>query len=145
MLLWTWVRSSEVGQAVFEEAARSRATESNYLEAGGHMSGAIYLAGYVVECKLKALLSKMGKPYPRSGAGGHDLLALWKSAGFRHQDLTGFRRAFIEYWNTSLRYSATTPSEHAPADLLRGARELASYVTKRTTYTRGIRNRGAKS
>lgn len=102
------------------------------------MSGALYLAGYVVECKLKLLLSKMGKPYPNAGKPGHDLKTLWDTAGLRRDDQGGFRRAFLEYWSTDLRYSGLVSSEHAPEDLLRGAQELAGYVTKRTTSIRGI-------
>lgn len=132
-------------QSVFEDAARARATEAKHLADGGYMSGALYLAGYVVECKLKTLLQKMGKRYPTVGAPGHDLIALWDAAGLRHQDLTGFCRAFIDYWNTGLRYSAVVSSPHAPEDLLAGARELSARVHKRTTYIRGVTRRGRRN
>jgi hypothetical protein len=102
------------------------------------MSGALYLAGYVVECRLKILLNKMGKPYPTAGRPGHDLKALWDAAGLRREDQGGFRGAFIEYWSTDLRYSAIVSSIHASEDLLRGAQDLAGYVTKRTRSVRGI-------
>jgi hypothetical protein len=124
---------------VFEDAARARAREAHHLAAGGHMAGALYLAGYVVECKLKTLLQKMGKPFPAAGPAGHDLIGLWEAAGLRHQDMKGFRRAFLDYWNTSLRYSAVVTSEHDPEDLLRGAYELAAYVNRRTASIRSIR------
>jgi hypothetical protein len=114
-----------------------RATESHHLASGGYMSGALYLAGYVVECKLKILLQKMGKHYPTSGSSGHDLVALWDAAGLRYEDQQGFRRAFLDYWKTSLRYSAEISSPHSPEDLLKGARDLAGYVTKRTSGIRG--------
>jgi hypothetical protein len=126
---------------VFEDAARARAREAHHLASRGYMSGALYLAGYVVECKLKILLSKMGKPYPTAGRAGHDLKALWDAAGLRHEDRGGFRRAFIEYWSTDLRYSAVVSSIHAPEDLFRAAQNLAGYVTKRTESTRGIARR----
>jgi HEPN domain-containing protein len=122
---------------VYEDAARERAREANHLAKGGYMSGALYLAGYVVECRLKALLQKMGKSFPAAGPSGHNLIGLWDAAGLRHQDLTGFCRAFIDYWNTSLRYSATVSSEHAPEDLLDGGHELAARVHRRTTNVRG--------
>jgi hypothetical protein len=109
------------------------------------MSGALYLAGYVVECKLKILLGKLGKRYPTSGRAGHDLVALWEAAGLRYEDMGGFRRAFIDYWSTDLRYSAHISSPHSPEDLLKGAQQLAAYVTKQITYTRGIKRRGKHS
>ena len=123
---------------MLEDAARARAREAHHLASGGHMSGALYLAGYVVECKLKILLNKMGKPYPSAGRAGHDLKGLWDAAGLRREDQSGFRRAFIEYWSTDLRYSAVVASTHAPEDLLQAAQDLAGYVTKRTTSIRGI-------
>jgi hypothetical protein len=106
------------------------------------MLGAIYLAGYVVECKLKTLLGRMRRPFPTSGRGGHDLRALWDAAGLRSADVRGFRRAFMDYWNTGIRYSARVDSEHSPQDLLRGAMELSSYVSGRIPYA-GKRRNGA--
>jgi hypothetical protein len=131
--------------SVLEDAARARATEANCLAASGHLCGAAYLAGYVIECKLKILLGKMGRPFPQSGRKGHDLLGLWQAAGLRYEDIGGFRRAFLDYWSTSVRYTAVVESEHAPTDLLKGARELASYVSVRISHTRGRGHGGRKS
>lgn len=127
---------------MFEDAALARARESRHLAEGGHMCGALYLAGYVVECRLKTLLSKMGKKVPKSGKAGHDLLGLWQEAGLRREDLSGFRRAFLDFWKTDMRYSATFKSEHSPEDLLGGARDLAGYVTKRISHSQGVRRGG---
>lgn len=85
----------------------------------------------------------MGKPYPAAGKAGHDLKALWDAAGLLREEQGGFRKAFIEYWSTDLRYSALVSSAHAPEDLLKGAQELSSYVTKRTNSIRGIVRRRA--
>ncbi|MEB3830617.1 hypothetical protein [Phormidium sp. CCY1219] len=35
--------------------------------------GSVYIAGYAIECSLKALLQKRGIPTPTSGALGHNL------------------------------------------------------------------------
>lgn len=129
---------------LFEDAALARAREAQCLRTGGHLGGALYLAGYVVECRLKVLLGKMGRKYPKAGRAGHDLVALWQAAGLRYSDLSGFRRAFIDYWSTDLRYSASISSEHSAEDLLDGARDLAGYVTKRIANTRGIKRTGVK-
>lgn len=124
------------GTGLFEDAARARQTESKLLEQHGHLCAAVYLSGYVVECKLKSLLSKLGRPYPRSGAAGHDLRTLWNAAGLRPQDLTGHRRVFLDTWSTSLRYSAELPSGSSAEDLLTGARDLAAQVNVRIRYAR---------
>jgi hypothetical protein len=130
--------------SVFEDAARARATEANHLASGGHLCGAVYLAGYVVECKLKILLGKMGKRFPTSGRSGHDLIGLWEAAELRYEDLRGFKKAFLDYWNTSIRYSAVVSSEHRAEDLLRGAQDLAGYVSRRIRNTPQIVRRGVK-
>jgi hypothetical protein len=124
---------------VLEDAARARATEANLLEANGHLCCAVYLSGYVVECKLKSLLNKMGKPFPASGRAGHNLRGLWQAAGLRYGDLSGYRRAFLDIWATDLRYRAKLPEGHTPELLLKGARELAGLVTIRIRNTRGPR------
>jgi hypothetical protein len=132
--------------SVLEDAARARSAEANCLAGEGHLCGAVYLAGYVVECKLKILLGKMGKSFPRAGNKGHDLIGLWRAAGLRDQDVTGFRKAFLDYWNTGIRYTAVVESEHQPEDLLRGAQDLARYVSARIPYVRAsARNRGRNS
>lgn len=130
---------------MFEDAALARGREARHLQDGGYMSGALYLAGYVVECKLKALLGKMGKSFPRSGSSGHDLKGLWERAGLRYVDIVGFRREFLDYWSTSLRYTADIPPDHRPEDLLTGAHLLAGYVQRRIRNTKGRRRKPGAS
>ena len=129
------------GRPLFEDAARARARESDILAQNGQMCGAVYLAGYVVECRLKTLLNKMGKPFHTSGSAGHDLLGLWDATGLPKAQRGGFRRAFLEYWNTSMRYSADINSGHSSEDLLKGAVELASFLQSKIVHTRGVRRR----
>jgi hypothetical protein len=129
---------------MFEDAALARAREAHHLRDHGLMGGALYLSGYVIECRLKALLGKMGKSFPRSGRAGHDLIALWERAGLRYDDLSGFRKQFIDYWSTDLRYSGDIPASDRPEDLLAGAHSLAGYVQRRIRNTKGSRRkRGA--
>lgn len=135
----------ERGHGLYEDAARMRATEARHLADGGHLCGALYLAGYVIECKLKDLLSRSSRPFPRSGQAGHDLRGLWDAAGLRREDLVGHKRAFLEYWSTSIRYTCVVESPHAPTDLLKGAIELAGIVTHRVRYARPLRHGGRKS
>ncbi len=44
-------------RATFEQLAESRLAEARSLLAGGHPSGAYYLAGYAIECALKAIIA----------------------------------------------------------------------------------------
>ena len=137
-------RGSWLGDGILlEDAARARQRESKLLQEHNHMCGAVYLVGYVVECKLKTLLHKRGRPYPRSGSAGHDLRGLWDAAGLRSQDLSGYKKAFLDTWTTSLRYSSTLPAGTSAEELLRGAQELASYVTSRIRHARP-RNKGGR-
>jgi hypothetical protein len=102
---------------------------------------AIYLAGYVIECRLKTLLDRQGKKFPRSGSMGHDLIGLWDKAGLRHRDLTGHKLEFIQFWKTALRYQVTLPGEVDVDNLMQGGRELAGMVSIRIRYARPVRGR----
>ncbi|MBW5483492.1 hypothetical protein [Streptomyces bambusae] len=89
----------------------------------------MYLAGYVVECKLKHLLHLRGIRFSRRGAEGHNLRGLWDSAGF--PAARGHAALFLEHWGTELRYETQLPKGTDPHDLLKGGRELAQWVTRR--------------
>lgn len=125
----------------FQEAAKARLQEASCLAKQGHLTGAIYLAGYVVECRLKHYLVRLNRPFPRSGRQGHNLRALWETAGFRLEDLSGFKRAFMDTWSTDIRYSARLTSEHRLEDLFRAAQNLAAYVHQRQRYAGSRRPR----
>ncbi|MFJ4619391.1 hypothetical protein [Streptomyces sp. NPDC088812] len=113
----------------FRAVAGVRAAESKLLADSGHYLGAVYLAGYVVECRLKTYLQLNGIRFPRGGNEGHNLKGLWRSANFPpprgHADL------FILHWGTELRYESALPADVDPKDLLKGGRELASWVATR--------------
>ena len=101
--------------------------------------GPVYLAGYAIECSLKALLRAKGKPFPASRSAGHDLQGLWEACGFRLSDLrdsNGAKDFFIEEWSTDLRYE-TTPPERLPAqELLTGAGDLTGWIQTRVRRER---------
>ncbi|MCP4154085.1 MAG: hypothetical protein GY757_40540 [bacterium] len=64
-----------------------RQNDAKTLLAQKKSTGSIYMAGYAVEARLKALLKKFNMPFPKSGSGGHNLKSLWKFSGFRLSDL----------------------------------------------------------
>jgi HEPN domain-containing protein len=71
----------------FQEISRLRWKEAKALLKLGHYPGAYYLAGYAVECALKACIAKQTKrhDFPDKNVAGkawvHDLGALLKLAG----------------------------------------------------------------
>lgn len=95
--------------------------------------GAVYMAGYAVECSLKALLQIKGIERPRKGAEGHNLRALWAKSGLRLTDLhdeTGAKAFFISDWSTDLRYESDLAKTTGitTKELLDGAAKLASWL-----------------
>ena len=92
---------------------------------------AIYMAGYAVECGLKALLQRRGKRFPRSGAEGHHLRGLWEATGLKLDDVRGYRRLFMDFWTTDLRYEHSLPDGTDFESLYQGSVELVGYIQKR--------------
>ena len=74
----------------FLEVARERGVDASTLRREKRLLAATYMAGYAVECGLKALLQRMGKRFPRSGSEGHHLRGLWEAAGLKLADSNGF-------------------------------------------------------
>lgn len=97
-------------------------------------AGGVYLAGYAVECSLKAYLQARGKEVPSSGRAGHDLRALWLACGFRLCDLgdnDGTRTFYIKDWKTSLRYDLAHKPDLSVDSLLGGAKSLTGWIQTR--------------
>jgi HEPN domain-containing protein len=118
---------SEPGQ--WERCAQERARDMTALWEAGRHHGAIYMAGYVVECRLKELLQRSGRSFPTTGRAGHNLQTLWEAAGFKVLDLHENRRFFMEFWNTDLRYQSTSSTTDYEA-LRAGAIGLSGYLEK---------------
>jgi hypothetical protein len=113
----------------FNEVASMRAVEVRVLAESKRTLGAVYLAGYVVEWRLKHFLHLNSVPFPRSGREGHNLRGLWRSAGFAKP--YGHAALFIDHWDTELRYKVTLPAGVDADDLLRGGQQLAGWVATR--------------
>ncbi|MDY6806195.1 MAG: HEPN domain-containing protein [Cyanobacteriota bacterium] len=93
----------------------------------------VYMAGYAIECALKALLQKRGIASPSYGREGHDLRGLWSAANLNfsaNQDPQGTQTFFFEEWNTALRYEKFLPSKSGlkQQELLKGARRLKGWI-----------------
>jgi hypothetical protein len=94
--------------------------------------GAVYLAGYGVECSIKAYLEATKRKVVVSGAAGHNLTNLWKASGLRKSDLggtDGSRSFFLEDWSTSLRYSITEDFHgQTHEQLVQGAKQITGWL-----------------
>lgn len=129
----------------FNEVANLRGAEVQVLAESKKTLGAVYLAGYVVECRLKHFLHLNGIPFPRNGREGHNLRGLWESAGFTKP--YGHASLFIDHWDTELRYKIALPAGVEAEDLLCGGRHLAGWVATRVRqagsrgWSRGRRQR----
>src|SRR5712692_6571320 len=115
----------------FLEAARERGMDASTLKREKRLLAAVYMAGYAVECGLKALLQRMGKRFPRSGSEGHHLRGLWEAAGLKLDDVRGYRRLFMDFWTTNLRYEHSLPDGTDFEALYQGRVELVGYIQKR--------------
>lgn len=96
--------------------------------------GPIYVAGYVVECSLKAYLMANQISWTK-GRSGHNLKNLWKASGFKLADLNdtdGSKAFFIHCWSVDLRYEQQCPNGYSPTSLLTGARSLSSWILLKT-------------
>lgn len=114
--------------------ARERAADADaiYKERPDSIA-VVYLAGYAIECSLKALLQKQGISFPKSGREGHNLRGLWQASGLKLSDLKdeqGSKTFFLQNWNTDLRYEITlqTTSGLETQELLNGAKQLTGWI-----------------
>ncbi len=90
----------------FKVLAHERLDEAKALLAAGHPSGAYYLAGYAVECALKACIAKRTRQYDfpdkkrTDNSYTHDLVKLLGEADLSNDHAEAARRdpVFKEYW-----------------------------------------------
>jgi HEPN domain-containing protein len=116
----------------WSEVATERQSDARALcEQRAESVGTVYLAGYAVECALKAYLQRAGLPFPTAGREGHNLRGLWRSSGFRLRDLAdhaGTKSFYINCWSTDLRYETSIPSIAAAEHLVAGAGQLTGWI-----------------
>jgi HEPN domain-containing protein len=130
-----------------QQLADLRIREANILFAAGEYSGAYYLAGYAVECALKACFAKNVKQYdfPEKGRTDkvfiHDLKELLKHAGLKDQldaDLkknVGLAASWEEVvkWSEASRYFFWTKNqtEEILAAILEGKDGVMPWIKQR--------------
>jgi len=96
--------------------------------------GPVYLAGYAIECSLKALLQRRGHRFPRPDIKGHDLRHLWKKSDLSLNDIPrsyGIEAYYLESWSTDLRYVVGVEFPGSCEDMVAGAGALVDYLQKK--------------
>jgi hypothetical protein len=112
---------------VFQQLALARISEARHLLAGGFPAGAYYLAGYAVECALKAQIAGRFSAAEIPDLGEvravytHDLVKLMDLAGLkpaleeRARAEALFERSWwaVSRWSEAARYRGVADSEAA--------------------------------
>lgn len=107
-------------RALFQQLAELRLNEAKLLAHHNNPSGAYYLAGYAIECTLKAIIAQQFRANEIPDKGlvndvySHDLAKLLRLAGLESQLNTACqtdadldrRWSIIKNWNEQARYRA---------------------------------------
>ena len=129
--------------SVYREAGEARYLEAMYLK-DQHPSGAIYLAGYLVECYLKwALCQRAGVQYLQdlpdqkvasrlTSGKGHDLEALCviTEYGLHFADDDSVKRAFqvAAVWSPGIRYVKACGGQREAVQFLAAVKVLRENI-----------------
>jgi len=109
--------------------ARDREMDTMAIVNAGHgPSGAIYMAGYIIECSLKAYLNAQKRRIPQI----HEIRELWRRTGLRFADLpldkTGKVHYFLFDWRVDLRYEVEFRCDYAVDELVATAKWLSGRI-----------------
>jgi hypothetical protein len=125
-----------VNRKDFQKLAKLRISEANVLLNKRRYAGAYYLAGYAVECALKACIAKRTKlhdfpPDPKlvNSMYVHNLNALLKPAGLAtdHQAEMGVNRNFAANWAITIKWSER--SRYDPVVRATDANEIYNAIS----------------
>jgi HEPN domain-containing protein len=127
---------------LFYRCAGQRFEEAEILLEAGKHTGAIYLAGYGIECMLKALVLSS---VPRSslavvkgmfrGNRAHEYE--WLKSEYRVRSGTTFPSeitlyfALVEGWSTDLRYEPGTLATKDAESFMKAARAIIDWIDRR--------------
>ena len=97
--------------------------------------GSVYMAGYVIECSLKAYILKaynagLSKTEVRKI---HNLRSLLQDANLRPSDLSlsdAAKTFYFSQWTPNFRYYSTLEGGYGMEDLLRGASSVGKYIRR---------------
>lgn len=126
----------------FYQSAKQRFDDAQFLYDGGRNTAAVYLAGYVVECALKALILA-GVPKQKRlktiksfhGSKAHDFVWLKKEyfrsggAGFPPEISESFSR--VNTWSTNMRYNPGTLKRKETEAFLKAVEIILKWADRR--------------
>ena len=122
---------------VFKAASRRHLKDAECLHKAGRYSGAIYLCGYVLECRLKyCVCEQRGASHLEQGEAkgvGHDLFGLLDKAGLRTK-LVGNDDFWVAFqnvtgkWSTEMRYSGAEGTAAESERFLQDTRDLCQWL-----------------
>jgi len=123
---------------VFRAAARARLEDAGVLLREKRYAGAIYLAGYAVECLLKwAITRRQQRTHLPAELEIHNLDTLLLEAGLAealHRETTvrSIFAALADSWGPELRYLARAPESREADKLYRETATVYSWVAEKT-------------
>ena len=106
----TRIQPGGTREKVFREVARQRFGDAGVLLEEGHFGGAIYLAGYAIECHLKfAICARKTLVYLPAQLEVHDWDTLVDAAGLAREiedqeEIVTIYSMLADAWGPSLRY-----------------------------------------
>jgi HEPN domain-containing protein len=126
----------------FYRSAGQRFEDAEFLLEAGRTTGAIYLAGYSVECMLKALILCIVPPAKRSemlrsfrGSKAHDYDWLkgryFENGGPPLPSAVAKSFSLVDTWTTELRYKAGTTNPREAESFMQAAREILDWAEGR--------------
>jgi HEPN domain-containing protein len=127
---------------LYYRCAYQRYDEAELLFEAGFTTGAVYLAGYGVECMLKAL-ALMAVPVKKRnrvhesfrGSRAHDyewLRSIYlESGGSRYPPEINRHFVLVSNWSTELRYTPRRMKERDAEDFLNGAAAILQWADGR--------------
>ena len=126
----------------YYRAAKQRSDEANLLLEAGRTTGAVYLAGYTVECFLKALILASVSAKRRTeilaefrGSRAHNLE--WLGAVYRHETGAVVPRtvtrhlARVASWSTDLRYTTVILRRRDAEEFMESVTAVADWADGR--------------
>ena len=132
------IRPGGTRGTVFEQVARVRLGDAAVLLERKRYAGAIYLAGYSVECLLKwAITRRRECLYLPASFEIHDLGALLSEAGLdplllEEAELRDVFWALADNWGPELRYLAKAPEPGSAAKLYEQIVRVYDWVAEQT-------------
>jgi HEPN domain-containing protein len=125
----------------FLRASEKRLEEARFLFDGGYFTAAVYLAGYAVECSLKALIL-FSEPASRQlatlktfrGSKAHEFASLLHALKLRKNEPSDeITEAVneVNWWSTEIRYDPAEMKNPMAAEFISIARQIVDWVKGR--------------